>query len=101
MKQKLFLLFALFILGGSIGISKVVVDRASSTEKIEIDGNKRIYVVLVQDRWKNNLLIFEEEVCGVNNAFDRAEVLLEQFNVIYQEGRIDIVLAPRPQVCEP
>ncbi|MCS4238588.1 hypothetical protein M2306_001173 [Myroides gitamensis] len=101
MKQKLFLLFVLFIVGGSIGISKVAVDRVSSTEKIEIDGNTRLYFIFVRDTWNNDLLIYREEVCGVNNAFDRADVLLEQFNVIYQENRINITLSPTNQECQP
>ncbi|MGQ8868847.1 hypothetical protein [Myroides sp. TSA_177.3] len=105
MKQKLFLFFVLFIIGGSIGISREVVHHITAAtpaiEKINSDPNKRIYAILVRDSWNNKLLIYEEEVCGMNNAFDRAEVLLEQFNVIYQPGRIDIVLAPRDQDCEP
>ncbi|WP_353117924.1 hypothetical protein [Myroides odoratus] len=101
MKKKLLLLFVLFILGGSIGISKVVVDRTPSTEKEIDDYNKRVYAVLVLDRWKNDLIIYEEEVCGLDNAFDRGEVLLEQFELIYQPGRINVVVSPRPQNCEP
>jgi len=101
MKKKLLLLFVLFILGGSIGISKVVVDRTSSTKKEIIDNNKQLYVVLVRDGWKNDLVIYEEEVCGMHRAFDRADVLLDQFNLLYQPGRINVVLSPRAQSCEP
>ena len=101
MKKNLLLLLVLFLLGGSIGIAKSVENnimlRTEANSKAEI----RNYIVTVVDTWKNNLIIYEETVCGIDNADIRAYELKDLFDAIYQPDRINIYFQSTSIVCIP